>query len=236
MRNVSVAMAVYNGEKYIKEQIDSILCQFNLDDQLVISYDKSSDNTESIILDYARQDSRVSIVYNENAGVFGNFENAIGSCKNEIIMISDQDDIWMPNKIDIVKKVFQQKEVDLIIHNGVHINEQGLIISKPFFELYKIGNSKLKNFIKPRYSGCCLAFHRRLLMTILPIPRNVGAYDHWIGSVGEHFGKVEFVDEVLIYHRLHGNNVTPTSRRKLSVILIARLNLLFQLFVRRMRK
>lgn len=229
---ISIAMAVYNGEKFISQQIESILCQLNADDELVISYDNSSDNTLNIINSIKDCDQRVKVYVNKNPGVFGNFDNAISKTTGDIIFISDQDDVWDRNKVETVLSHFND-DVDIVIHNGVHIDENGCVISKNFFELYNIKKSIVKNFIKPRYSGCCMAFKNELKKKILPIPLDVGAYDHWIGMVGELFYKVCFINDVLIYHRIHNNNVTPTSRRRLSSIIKYRLFLLIQLFKRR---
>lgn len=94
MKNFSIAMAVFNGAKYIDQQIQSIIPQLKLDDELVISYDLSTDSTLDIIKSYAANDSRIKIFINENPGLFNNFENALRNCKNDYIFISDQDDIW----------------------------------------------------------------------------------------------------------------------------------------------
>ena len=236
MSNVSVAMAVYNGELYLKEQLDSILEQLLPDDEIVISYDKSSDTTWEIISAFAKNDRRVKIYVNDNPCVFGNFENAIQHCSGDYIFISDQDDIWDRCKRNEVLKSFEEKKADMVVHNWVHINSGGKVISQLFFSMYKIGPNKVKNFVMPGYSGCCTAFHSSLTNLILPIPRNVGAYDHWIGSIGELLGHIYFLDKVLIYHRMHGNNITPKSRRKLIVVAKSRLNLAKELLRRKNRR
>lgn len=235
MVRISIAMAAYNGERYIKEQIDSIIPQLNTEDEIVVSCDKSTDNTYSILIDYKKKDSRIKVFKNEGRpGVFGNFENALSKCTGDVIFISDQDDIWDEKKINIVSKVLINSKYDMVIHNGVHIDCDGNKISAPFFKMYKIGDNRIRNFVMPRYSGCCTAFKRNLLCKMLPIPLKVGAYDHWIGSVGEYFGKVYYLDDILIYHRLHDENVTPKTHRNMNVIIRARLNLLLNL-IKRMR-
>jgi len=234
MIKVSIAMAVYNGASYLKRQLDSILYQLELNDEIVISYDQSTDDTYSILENYAKKDSRVKVFTNEGAsGVFGNFENAISKCRGDIIFISDQDDIWAENKISRVKEILCDSQYSMVIHNGVHIDCNEKKISAPFFTMYRIGNHKIRNFLKPRYSGCCIAFKNELLHKMLPIPANVGAYDHWLGSIGEYYGKIYFMNEILIYHRIHSTNVTPKTHRKVSVIIKARWNLALNLVKRR---
>lgn len=230
--SVSVAMAVYNGEKYLPEQIESILSQLREGDELVISYDESQDNSLAVIKAYAEKCDCINLVYNRDAGVVSNFNNAISNCSNEVIFISDQDDVWVQGKRDAVVSKMAECNADLVIHNGVHIDEEGQVISRPFFSIYKIGNGILRNFLAPRYSGCCMAIRRSALRYLIPMPTTVINYDHWIGMACELFGGIEYMDEVLLKHRLHGNNVT-TSRRRLSVVLSQRARLATELLKRR---
>lgn len=225
LNTVSAAMAVYNGERYLAEQIDSILAQLDEKDELVISYDKSSDATLDIVQSYAGSDDRVKVVFNEHPGVVGNFNNAIAACEKDVIFISDQDDVWVAGKRDRMVSVLNETGADLAIHNAVHINGEGLIISNPLFEEYNIGGGILRNFAVPRYSGCCMAFPSESRQIIMPMPTEVVNYDHWIGMACEVFGEVVFVEDILLEHRLHGSNVT-TSRRPLKVIAAQRFNLL----------
>ena len=98
-KRISVAMAVYNGERYIAQQIDSILRQLGINDELVISYNNSSDNTWNVITKYSEIDNRVKCFKCEEVGVIANFENAIYNCSGEIICLSDQDDLWAETKV-----------------------------------------------------------------------------------------------------------------------------------------
>lgn len=231
-KTVSVGMAVYNGEKYLPTQIDSILRQLRDDDELVISYDRSTDNTKAIIDGYARIDSRVHIIENDRPGIVGNFNNALNYCKNDIIFISDQDDEWVAGKRDKMVDALESSHADLAIHNARHVDANGKPISKPLFEVYGIRKGLLRNFAMPRYSGCCMAFTADAAKVILPMPESVINYDHWVGMVCEVFGSVVFVDDVLLHHRLHGDNVT-TSRRSIPVVARQRFNLLCELMKRR---
>lgn len=229
LETASVAMAVYNGERFLEQQIDSILEQLSSDDELVISYDESQDGTLSLISRYAETDGRVKIVRNAEPGVVGNFNNAIQNCCKDIIFISDQDDIWKSGKKDAMLRLLNETDADLAIHNVVHINGEGIVISKPLFEEYGIRGGLLRNFAKPRYSGCCMAFPASSKRLIMPMPSSVVNYDHWIGMVCEIFGTVVFDNRVFLEHRLHGGNVT-TSRRKLKIVAAQRANLLCELF------
>lgn len=232
MKNISVAMAAYNGEVYIRKQLDSILSQLEENDELVISYDRSTDGTLDIIREYEKKYSQVKVVINATPGLFENFENAIRNCSKDYVFISDQDDIWHSEKRAEVLKKFEKTSADMVIHNGVHIDKDGKVISKDFFTEFNITSNIFRNFAKPRYSGCCIAFTKEFANIIVPIPKEIGAYDHWIGMTGQIFGKVVFMKKVLLYHRIHGDNYT-TPTRKLSIVFKARMSLIWELIKRR---
>lgn len=234
MACISVAMAVYNGERYLPEQLDSILCQLEEDDELVISYDASTDGTWNLLTEYASRYPQIKLFKNTRPGVTGNFSNAIAHCKGDYIFICDQDDKWAENKRASVVESFQSSGADVVIHNGVHIDEKGKIISEPFFQMFRIGNGLIRNILKSRYSGCCMAFTKAMARKILPIPDGVGMYDRWIGTVGELMGNICYNDQVLLYHRLHGDNVTA-SVRAVNVIVKERWILIKEL-IRRYRR
>lgn len=218
----SVAMAVYEGEKYLVPQLDSILSQLGPEDELVISYDRSSDGTLPLIRDYESRDSRVTVVMDPSSGVIANFENALLHCGGKYLFIADQDDIWIDGKIDRMVAFLENTGAALAVHNGVTINDRDEIVSKDFFSEYRIGPSFLRNFLKSRYSGCCMAFTADFRDVILPIPRYIDAYDRWFGLCAEGFCRIAFLDDVLIRHRVHGENYTPASSRSLPVILKTR--------------
>ncbi|MBO4360373.1 MAG: glycosyltransferase [Eubacteriaceae bacterium] len=234
MVRASVAMAVYNGEKYLREQLDSIVCQLGSDDELVISYDRSDDGTLDIIEGYAASDGRVRVVMNPSSGITGNFENALGHCLGEYIFISDQDDVWAEDKIEKVMECFSATGADMVVHNGVHTDEDLNPVTDSFFEIYPIVDRGLvKNIIMARVSGCTTAFTRRIRDLIVPIPR-IQDYDHWNLCIAQAAGKVAYLDEELILHRLHSQNATMPDgqRRPLKTIIRSRWGLITNLIKR----
>lgn len=236
MKKISVAMAVYNGERFLEEQLDSILAQMQPQDELIASYDVSKDGTWDILQRYAGQYPQVRVIENTHPGVNGNFNNAIAACTGDYIFICDQDDRWAENKREGVVETFQKTGADMVIHNGVSIDAEGKVISEPFFSTYRIGDGKLKNIIKTRYSGCCMAFTKEMRDKIMPMPMDIDAYDRWIGTVGEFMGRIAYDDRVFLYHRLHGSNVTPTSTRSVGVLLRSRFQLIWELWRRYLRE
>ena len=187
---VSVAMATYNGEKYIKEQIDSILTNLKENDELVISDDGSKDRTREIIAEYIKNDSRIKLIDGPKNGVKQNFANAISNCNGEYIFLTDQDDIWVDNKVELVLKCFNKEKCTLVIHDNQVINENEEVVIPSFFEYRKSGAGKFKNIWKNTYIGCCMAFKSEIKKDILPIPNNIEMHDQWIGIVNEMVRKV----------------------------------------------
>lgn len=205
---VSVAMATYNGEKYIKEQINSILINLDKNDELVISDDGSKDNTVNIIEGFQKKDNRIKLYDGPRKGVKQNFANAIEKCNGECIFLSDQDDVWNVKKVEKVLKVFKEKGITLVIHNCEIVNENLEKTDKTFFEFRNSGKGIIKNIWKNTYIGCCMAFKSEIKDKILPIPNDVEMHDQWIGILNEKYGKSYFLDDCLIKYRRHGNNVS----------------------------
>ena len=191
----SVAMAVYNGEKYIKEQIDSILGMMSKDDELIISYDESTDHTLEIITDYARKDPRIKIVYDDGHSVESNFNCAVNNSRGRYIFLADQDDIWINNKIDEMIMYFDENpECVVLICDGY----------------------PLRNFIKGSYLGCQMAFKSSIKKNVWPVSTNPPLpHDLWLGVKGAKYGKIALIDKKLIKHRLHEENYSNTSKMKL---------------------
>ncbi|MGL5050360.1 MAG: glycosyltransferase family 2 protein [Fusobacteriaceae bacterium] len=204
---LSVCIATYNGEKYIKDQLDSILCQCGKDDEIILSDDNSTDKTLEIVRKY--NDSRIKIYKNlKEKGYTSNFENALLKAKGKYIFLSDQDDIWMKTKIEITLKNLENS--DLVISDCQVVNENLEILEKSYFVL----RGKRKGFIgmlyKTDYLGCCMAFNQKILKKGLPFPKNkkMCPHDLWLGSIGYLFFNVKKIDDKLILYRRHNNNAS----------------------------
>ncbi len=214
---ISVALAAYKGEKYIEAQIRSILPQLSHGDEIIVSDDRPGGMTEKIVKRIAAEDSRVIWVEGKSKGVVSNFVNAIRYCKGDKIFLCDQDDVWLPDKVKRVMEAFDEG-YDLVLHNAYITDGELNITDYSFFE--KRGSKKgvLRNIFKNSYMGCCMAFDRKLLKKIMPMPRSIPMHDQWIGILAEIYGRVKFLDLPLIYYRVHGGNVTggkTTFRQKM---------------------
>lgn len=215
---ISVAMAVYNGEKYIQEQIDSILSQLGKDDELIISIDKSTDNTLDILNLIREEDSRLSIYENPYfPGVVKNFQNALEHCTGDVIFYSDQDDVWMGNKIDLVMKEFEDERVAVVVHDAKLTDSALNVTHASTFDLRGgVRTSFWGNFYRLSYIGCCMAFRADYKDVIIPIPTIYRSHDWWTGSLlacGK--TKIKAIRKPLILHREHFDNATPKTRPSL---------------------
>lgn len=230
----SVAMAVYNGERYIREQIDSILERMSEQDELVISYDTSTDATRQIIDAYAAADQRVRVVPNPGkGGVQNNFTNAVMNCRGKYIFLSDQDDLWIGDKINRVVEVFEQTGVDLVVHDGYMTDATLEHNQCRFFERFGTYNNPIRNIIKCNFWGCCMAFKSHVRQWVCPFPGVKGVcHDCWLGIIVGFRGKIARTEECFIKHRLHDKNVTINGGRTLWVIAKDRCKLIWHLLGR----
>jgi len=214
MDKISVCMATHNGEKYIKRQLDSILIQLTQDDEVVISDDSSSDRTLDIIKGFS--DYRIRLYENNtfSSPIF-NIENALKKASGEIIVLSDQDDVWLNKKIAVIKREFTGASagIKLIVLDGHIVDEHETVMHESIFERINSGEGLLKNIYNNTYMGCCMAFSRDLLEIALPFPRDIPMHDMWLGLLAELFGKVKFVREKTIMYRRHAESVTNLSLR-----------------------
>ncbi len=225
---ISVCMATYNGEKYIENQLESILTQVSSNDEIIISDDGSNDRTLEIIEKIQKNTNKKIIIINgPQKGVIKNFENAILKSSNDIIFLSDQDDIWSKTKVSEVKKIFSLNEdITLVIHDAKLINENGEIIGKKS----KFKKGLIKNIIKNSYIGCCMSFKKSKY--ILPFPKNIPMHDSWIGLINEKKGKVYHLEKELFCYRIHGENYTLKNKRSLKNKIKDRINLIRNVLLR----
>lgn len=202
-------MATRNGARFIRLQLASILPQLGPDDEVVISDDSSTDETVAVIKRFG--DPRVRLLENNifYSPIF-NFENALRQAAGEIIVLSDQDDIWLDNKITVIRENFRKRTgpIHLIVLDGSVIDVHENITTDSLFTKINAGPGLLKNIYNNTYMGCCLAFSRELLQIALPFPRRLPMHDMWLGLLAEIYGEVAFVQERTILYRKHAESTT----------------------------
>ena len=214
---ISVCLATFNGSKFLIQQINSILPQIGLNDELIIVDDASTDSTLQILESFT--DIRIKLFKNEfNLGVIKTFEKAIRLSNGEFIFLSDQDDIWLPCHVDLMIKKFEEKNCDVVASNFSIIDVNNNVfgcMKNPLVE--SDSNNNFKNIYKifsgeMYYYGCCMAFRRKLIPIILPFPKFIESHDLWLGKIGNVLNSIIHVEDILLYRRIHGNNVSVVKR------------------------
>jgi len=203
---ISIAMATYNGEKYLEEQLDSIYAQSYKNIEVVVTDDCSTDKTVEILEQYSKSHGLKYFVNEKNLGFVKNFEKAITLCKGEYIALSDQDDIWETNKI---YTLYHQIEDTLLIHSdALLIDESGELIASSYTQnSHKVlRRDIIEYFFNNDATGCTMMFSRKLLSAVLPIPENVISHDWWIAIQAKRQGRITYLPEGLIRYRQHINN------------------------------
>lgn len=207
---ISVAMATYNGRTHLGEQLASLVAQQRRPDELVVCDDGSTDGTVEYLEDFARTAPfRVRIQRNpRNLGVLRNFEQALSLSEGDIVFLSDQDDVWLPEKISEVMKVFEAQAGALAVINDKMITDENLVPTGATM----LGN--IRGFGSPDgnfVAGCCSAFRREWLGIALPIPDGAIAHDTWLIGLAHRLGLVSISEMALQYYRRHGSNVSQNS-------------------------
>lgn len=223
---ISVAMCTYNGAKYVEEQLASILKQSLLPSEIVISDDGSSDGTVDIIETFWSQKnesfpqaSEVTLTLIKNPlslGVTKNFEQALLACRNPILALSDQDDIWQPDKLDKLVPLFEQDPKLLLVFTDSRLVDaagkslgvtsfQALVVSESERSAVSSGNSQSVFLRRNLATGATVLLRRDLLDLATPFPEE-WVHDEWLALVASFAGQVRMSEECLIDYRQHGNN------------------------------
>jgi glycosyltransferase involved in cell wall biosynthesis len=224
---ISVCLATLNGERFIEPQVQSILLQLRPGDELVISDDGSTDATLDKVRGFS--DSRVRVLLSRERGVATNFEHALRHATGDYIFLADQDDVWLPGKVDVMCDALTDKV--LAVSDCKVADAELRVVKESYFALVNSGPGFLRNLFRNTYLGCCMAFRRELLELALPIPRGV-AHDYWIGMVAELFDHPVFVPRPLLLYRRHRSAASyagAKSQRRLDTRLAARWVLAMQL-------
>ena len=226
MRNfrpaVSVCVAVYNGAEYISEQLESILTQLSSIDEVVIVDDCSSDSSVDIIESF--HDARITLLRNtENIGHVKSFSKAISNSKLNYIFLCDQDDIWPSNRIELFFQNIPSKPRFLITGNSQFIDEMGRSIDFKVDGVIRSRSSK--NYLnitklvlgESSYFGCCMMFDRQFWQLADPISPVFEAHDQWLAILANTFRCNYHIDDVVLYRRIHGFNVSYKKRSNFAI-------------------
>ena len=218
---ISIAMATYNGECYVREQLDSILVQTIGDWELIVCDDGSTDNTLSILRAYAKNDSRIKIYQNErNLGFKRNFEKAIDLCQGDYIALCDQDDIWYPNHLEVLYN--QIGNHSLSIGNSDIVNINNTYLNKRMSDTDGIHfipeDTKLllyrEFFYANPFQGASMLLKKDFALRCIPIPNEVHYHDTWISICACFEDGLIYTYTPITRYRQHGRNVTINNHRE----------------------
>ena len=209
-RPVEILMAVYNGEAFLAEQIDSILAQSDGRWHLTISDDGSTDGSGAIIDGYVRRYPE-RIARHRSGRRFGNardhFFHLMDGCDADCMLFCDQDDVWLDCKVERVMSAIEGGAC-CVLHNAYITDENLNKSGRTLFEDRGAKTGILHNIIKNCYTGACMALTRQAFTAALPFPANLPMHDQWLGLVSEKVGRVELIDEPLLLYRRNPGSMT----------------------------
>ena len=212
---IDILMATYNGETYLKEQIESILNQTHKDFRLIISDDCSKDSTREILSKYAKKDKRIKIYKQEkNLGYVKNFEFLLSKVENEYYMFSDQDDVWLPDKVKKSLETLIETNSDLAFSDLVVVDEKLDVIEESFLQYCGLTERVKKEqkydtyYLHNSIAGCTIIGRKSMIDKIIPMPENTKfvIHDYWMGLISASYGKIAYIDRKDILYRQHDNN------------------------------
>ena len=214
--NLSVALCTYNGEKFLTEQLDSILNQTQKITEIIVCDDGSTDQTISILENYnVRFPNLFKIHQNEhNLRSVKNFEKAISLCTGEIIFLSDQDDIWVGNKVeDYVSYFNNHPNINVLASNGYCIDQNSIVHEKYAFwdapqflrdKNIDVDYFKIITHISNIATGASMAFRKSIVNDILPFPlMNNFHHDEWIALISSATSSFDLLNKKYFYYRIH---------------------------------
>jgi glycosyltransferase involved in cell wall biosynthesis len=208
MTNISVCVAAYNGERYIADQLRSVLASERVD-EVIVSDDGSRDGTRAIVR--AIGDPRIRLVDGPGAGLIRNFESLLRQARGDAIFLCDQDDLWLPDKVDVTMEAL--RTADLVVSDCRVVDADLNVVAPSYFAVRNAGPGLLKNLLRNTYIGCCMAFRRSVLASVLPFPADIPMHDWWIGIAAERTARTAFIPTPLMLYRRHGGNASTTGSR-----------------------
>ena len=209
---VSIALATYNGERFLAEQLESLVNQTYPKLEIIVSDDGSTDKTVSILERYAAIHPQIRIYQNTGkSGVTNNFQHAIRHCEGVFIALADQDDIWLPGKIE--QLVNGIGTASLIYHDSLLIDEAGRSLQTTAVDKGYTGNDPVVFLLKNIVSGHACLFKRELLEEALPFPAAI-CHDWWLAAVAADNDGIKFLPEVLVHYRQHSENASDFLNKK----------------------
>lgn len=234
---ITVCIATYNGSRYIVQQLQSVLPQLGDGDEVVVSDDGSTDGTPDIVRRIG--DSRIRLIEGPRRhSPTLNFECALRHARGEYISLADQDDVWSRDKVAVCMAALRR--ADCVVSDAWVTDNRLRVTSGSLYSVMRVRPSRLYNLLWHNgYTGCCMAFRRRVLDTSLPFPKDIPMHDIWIGNVAAWFCSVEFIGDRLLWFRRHEGTASCNgkgSRFSLLRQLLFRWNVIKNLVLLKLKK
>jgi len=218
--SISVAICTYNGSQFIEQQIKSILDQTITPNEIVLGDDGSVDDTIDVVKKVlSKSNVAYTIIENrKNMGVFANFQNVIMHCKGDYIFTSDQDDVWLPNKIELIIDCFINNPKSVMVFSNGYVTDKDLNIIGDLWESIHFTRNKRRLFDEQSYydvllsqncvTGAAMAFKRELADKVFPAPSSLTCiHDYWMALHAPLYGDIKMLESPLFYYRQHGTNL-----------------------------
>lgn len=228
MNRISILLSTYNGGKYLKEQLDSILSQSFNDFKVLVRDDGSTDNTVAILKEYEKMyPTKIKLIKDDGGNLRStrSFMRLLENSDSEYVMFCDQDDVWLEDKIEItLKKMLEIEKENLdkpaLVHTDLYIyeNEKKNKYVK-FMEYQKLNyrfDTLNRLFMQNIVTGCTMMINKKGIKKISDIPKEALMHDWWAAIVVSAFGKIGFVNRATILYRQHDNNTVGAKKRDLT--------------------
>jgi len=229
---LSIVLCTYNGAAYLQQQLDSLLTQTRLPDEIVISDDSSTDDSQHILQAFAESARELGMTVQlssnpENLGYVENFSKALRRATGDVLFLCDQDDIWRPEKLASMAARFQDDPTLLMLYSDARlVNAQGESLDSSLFDALQM-TSEEKRVIHEGHAfeivmrrsfvtGATAALRRELVDIALPVGEH-WIHDEWLAAVAAAIGRIDFIDEPLIDYRQHARNQVGMRRRTLAM-------------------
>lgn len=218
---INILLATYNGEKYLKEQFDSLFTQTYQDFKILVRDDGSNDKTIEIIKEYEiKYPNKFELIEDDlgNLGSSKSFMKLLEHSDNDYLMFCDQDDVWLPNKIETSLQKLKElekehgKDIPLLVFTDLQVVDVNLnILEKSFWSYQKLIPNISKDWKKLLaqnvITGCTIIMNKKAKEVSLPFTLKIMIHDQWIGVNVSKYGKIGYINEQTIFYRQHGKNV-----------------------------
>ena len=214
---VSIIMATYNGQEYLREQMDSLLSQTYRNIEIEVCDDGSTDGTVELVKEYQKKDGRISLHQNEkNRGYVLNFLDGIKRSRGRYRMLCDQDDIWNPDKVEITLAAMKKEEKKypskpiLVFTDAVNYDSESEQTLGNFHENSHLDTKKVDTahlFMENKVIGCTAMINDKVLPFLVELPDRIRVHDWWLALICSHFGRIVYLREPTLLYRQHSGNM-----------------------------